>query len=514
MNLKPVSQLTDSELYSELQLLAPLASPLSLACTLDKRYRIRKHLTLVSEAFTQLATTPNMRLLITMPPRAGKSELAGVWGTLWWLANFPDQRVIMASYAMSLAERAGKKVRGWIEAEGEKLGLQLAYGSSGARDWSLTTKGGMRSVGVGSGLTGHDGDLLCVDDPHADRAQAESLRMRDNVYEWWQSTALSRLSPDAAAVLILTRWHPDDLAGRVLKEDGLTEDGGAWTHLHIPAICEDPAKDALKRPLGGYMPHPKISEDDTTALTQYWDLKRKEAGTRDWHALYQGNPQPAEGALVTADMLRDRRMYQPTATPMKHAVAVDPSGGGRDTAGIIAGWLGDDKKLYITHDHTLLGSAGEWSRTACILAAEIGAEKIIVESNFGGDMAKLVVRTAWENLKRENLQDPKYQRLAPLIEMVHAKKGKLLRAEPVSQQIKEDNIRFASYMPELESQWASWQPTNPDSPGRIDASVHLAYGLLPIPGSEAVISIPRQSNRRNPRVISGIGHRPGSRTTY
>lgn len=499
--------LTDEELEAEIRALAPFASPLSLACELDKRYAVREHLRIVSEAFTNLAVVPDTRLLITMPPRAGKSELAGVWGPLWWLATHPEHRIVTASYASSLAERAGKKVRGLVEDHGQRIGLQLAYGSTGARDWTLATKGGVKSVGVGSGLTGHDADLLIVDDPHKDRAEANSLRMRDNVYEWWQSTALSRLSPGAPAVLILTHWHPDDLAGRILQEDGLIDEGGSWTHIHIPAICDNPDNDALHRPMGGYMQHPKIAEHDHDALAIYWNRKRKEAGTRDWHALYQGNPQPAEGALVSNDLLRDRRHYNPTIKPLKHAVAVDPSGGGRDTAGIIAGYLGEDKKLYYTHDSTIKGSADEWSRAACELAANTDADKIIIESNFGGDMAKLVVRTAWDKLKLEQPNNPKYARIAPMIEMVHAKKGKLLRAEPIAQQIQEDNIRLAAYLPELEQEWSTWQPTDPDSPGRIDASVHLAYALLPVPGSEIVISTPRNRAPLRRRIGTGTPRR-------
>lgn len=487
--MKPPRALSDAELYAELAALSPQASPLSLACSLDPTYQVRQHLTIISDEFVSMAAGDVDRLLIVCPPQVGKSVTAAVWGPLWWLATNPAHRVIVASYANSLALRRGKLVRRLVESHGEKLGISLEYGSAAANDWELTSGGGMRSVGVGAGLTGHSGDLLVVDDPHKDRAEADSVRIRDSVHEWWSSVALSRLSPGAPVVLILTRWHPDDLAGRIIGEEGTTDDGGRWRVVHMPAVCDNPAKDALGRRMGDPLPHPKIAQADTTRAAEHWADKRKTSVLRDWFALYQGNPQPAEGALVTAELLRERRDYRTTEEPMKTAVAVDPSGGGRDVAGIIGGYLGaTDRRLYITHDRSLVGTADQWSRAACELAAEIDADRIIVENNYGADMARLVVRTAWDTLQRENPDDPRYQRHAPRIEMVNAKKSKLLRAEPIAQQITEDHIRLAAYLPELEHEWQTWQPTDPSSPGRIDASVYLAYGLLPVPGAGVVIS--------------------------
>lgn len=199
---------------------------------------------------------------------------------------------------------------------------------------------------------------------------------------------------------------------------------------------------------------------------------------------FANDPRGNENALVSEYLLESRRMYNPSATAIKYAVCVDPSGGGRDSAGIIGGWLGDDGRLYWSHDATIVGPSEKWSKAACQLAYDIGAETIGVESNYGGDMSKLVLRNAWETVCREN----GVNKLCPSIAPVVGKRGKWLRAEPVAQQLVDDRIRLSAPLPRLESEWTTWGPTSADSPGRIDASVYLAYLLLPIPGSAAVVS--------------------------
>jgi phage terminase large subunit-like protein len=126
-------------------------------------------------------------------------------------------------------------------------------------------------------------------------------------------------------------------------------------------------------------------------------------------------------------------------------------------------------------------SSDLWARAACELAADTGADRIIFESNYGGDLPALAIRTAWDVLRRDDPQ--RFGAFVPFIESVSARRGKLLRAEPIAQQWIENRIVTSSYLPDLESEWATWQPTDTSSPGRIDASVYLAFALLPIPTS-------------------------------
>lgn len=462
--------------------------PVSLACHLDGRFLRRPHLTVIGETYQELAARKTDRVAITLPPQVGKSTGAVVWGAFWWLVRFPDARIAIGSYADSLAVTHGRAVRALVMEHGEQYGLTLDLSSHAANDWSLTSGGGVRSVGIRSGLTGRPADFLLVDDPHKDRAEADSPVYRKVVHEWWSGTAYSRLAPGAPVVVVQTRWHPDDLFGHVIKQEGRDDEGGRWRVLNMPALCTDPDRDPLKRKFGEPLPHPRISEGDTDMLLAHWGDKRRVSTPRDWGALYQGDPQPAEGTLITADELIARRHYGhgiEVVEPRRVGVAVDPSGGGRDTAGVIGGYLGVDGRVYLTHDVTRCGPADMWGRLAAQLAGDTNAEFIAFEHNYGGDMARSVIRTAWDALEREG----SVKGICPAIKPVHGKRSKLLRAEPVAQAWREDHVRTGAPLPDVESEWCTWQPGK-DSPGRIDASVYLVMELLPTPGTTVKVSSP------------------------
>lgn len=506
--LRPVHQMAEAELIAEAEAIQraqdehALRDPATLMRHLNPAgYRHRAHLRIIAAAVADVGDGRDDRLIIATPPQVGKTVTAVVGGALWWLCRNPADRVLIGSYGSTLAINRGRSIRKLVVEHGHRYGLRLERGSARVDDWSLLSGGGVKSVGVGSGVTGSPGDFGLIDDPHKGRIEADQMRARDRVYEWYSGDFLSRLSPDAPIMIIMTRWHPDDLVSRVLADEGRKEDGGRWRVIHMPALATDPDRDPLRRPVGAPLPHPRISPSDTDRALRHWNGKRAASTVRDWHAVYQGDPRPVEGALLSRKLLRERRCYQagaqqPCAEPVKAAVAVDPSGGGRDTAGIIGGYLGTDKRLYLVADRSGVMSSDAWARTACQMAVDIDADRVIVERNYGGDMAKLSIRTAWDALRREELHqlggDPtadrylsaaRYARLCPRIVEVTAKKSKLLRAEPIAQQWTEDRIRTAAYLPDVEEEWATWQPDQTDSPGRIDASVYLGYGMLPPPSS-------------------------------
>src|SRR5690606_41249108 len=118
----------------------------------------------------------------------------------------------------------------------------------------------VKGWGIGSGVSGSPGDLAIVDDPRKSRAEAESVRHRDNVWDWWSADLLSRLSPGAPVVMVLTRWHVDDLAGRVLAQDGHEDEGGPGRVERRPAFADD-RHDPLARPRGAPLPPPNSDRD-------------------------------------------------------------------------------------------------------------------------------------------------------------------------------------------------------------------------------------------------------------
>ena len=260
-------------------------TPGALAKAVDPRTVQTPALDLIDAELTRLLDTPDGRLIISMPPQEGKSVRVGRDFPIWALQQNPDLRIITGSYAQGLANRNGRAVRNAI-ATTPAAGLTIAPDHGAASEWSIEGHdGGVLSVGRGAGVTGRPADLLIIDDPIKDRAEADSLTIRDTTWDWWTDALAARLAPGAPVVLIMTRWHQDDLAGRLVDRD---REAG-WRVLNIPAQCENPDTDPLGRAHDEFM----ISARGRTRAQ--WEQRKTTAGSRTWAALYQGRPAPAEG---------------------------------------------------------------------------------------------------------------------------------------------------------------------------------------------------------------------------
>lgn len=235
------------------------------------------HHALIAEKLEGVASGEIKRLMICMPPRHGKSELASRRFPAWYLGRTPGKQIIAASYNSDLANDFGREVRNIVASpEFQTLfAVDLAQDSKAANRWH-TDKGGMYvAAGVGTAITGRGADILLIDDPFKDRAEADSELKRKAVWDWYTSTAYTRLMPGGAVVVINTRWHDDDLSGRLLEAQ---KDGGdQWDVLSLPAINEGEA-----------------------LWPEWYPLDRLEKirsvlPARDWNALYQQNPIPDDG---------------------------------------------------------------------------------------------------------------------------------------------------------------------------------------------------------------------------
>lgn len=220
-----------------------------------------------------------------MPPRHGKSELCAVRFPAWFLGRNPDKRFILASYASDLAERFSRQVRSVVDSDTYLPifpGVGMDPVSRSVSAWDLYgRRGGMKAVGVGGPITGHGAHVLLIDDPIKNREEAESLVMRESVWNWYTSTAYTRLEDNGAVIVVMTRWQEDDLAGRLLEAQRVHARSDQWHVLHMPAINEQ----------GEALWPAKYSADDLERI-------RVNIGSYDWSALYMGAPAPPEGALV------------------------------------------------------------------------------------------------------------------------------------------------------------------------------------------------------------------------
>lgn len=274
-----------------------MRDPATLAQHLTRgRYAIPPHVDLLSRAVVETVERGG-RLLVQMPPRHSKSETCSVWTPVWFLNRWPERHVMLASYEADFAASFGRRTRNAIEQHRDELLVSLSEDSTAANRWHTPEGGGMVTAGVGGPLTGKGAHLLLVDDPHKNAEEAYSEAQQTRLWEWWTSTALTRLEPGAAVIVIQTRWHEGDLAGRILRHEG-----AAWRVLRLPAIADGP--DEIGR-LQGEALWP--ARYDVEALHQI----RRSVGSRVWAAGYQQAPVADSGAVFKREWLAHRYTWLP-----------------------------------------------------------------------------------------------------------------------------------------------------------------------------------------------------------
>jgi predicted phage terminase large subunit-like protein len=267
------------------------ATPGTLAAELNPKTVQTPALDKIDQALAELLDTPDGRLIVTLPPQEGKSTRVAKDFVTWVLKHRPWTRVVGASYGQSLANRNGRAIRNAITTQ-PGLKMAIAADNGSASEWQIAgEEGGLVSVGVGAGLTGRPADLMVIDDPIKNRKEADSEVYRANVWEWWTDVASTRLAPGAPVVLILTRWHEDDLAGRLLA----AEDGHLWKVLNIPAQADHDPEAGETDPLG--RKPGEFLESARGRTVEQWEAIKTRVGTRTWNALYQGRPTSPAGTI-------------------------------------------------------------------------------------------------------------------------------------------------------------------------------------------------------------------------
>lgn len=278
----------------------------------------------IAEKLEAVASGEIKRLMIFMPPRHGKSELASRRFPAWFLGNYPDRSIIAASYNSELAGDFGREVRNLVNTPEYRalFDVRLADDSQAAGRWHTSKGGGYVAAGVGTAITGRGAHILLVDDPFKDRESADSEVIREKTYKWYLSTAYTRLEgsiteedPDplwrefkaeikqgeakpfeGAIVIIQTRWHEDDLSGRLLED--MSNGADQFEVLSLSATKEN---DTIALWPGKY------------PIERLMEIKRA-LPHRDWEALYQQNPTPDEGTFFKREWFKRYRLGEEPKT--------------------------------------------------------------------------------------------------------------------------------------------------------------------------------------------------------
>lgn len=265
------------------------------------RYVFGAHHKAIIRALTRVERGECKRLIISMPPRHGKSMLVSEFFPAWYLGRNPSKSIITSSYGAELAEDFGRKVRNQLLGPEWQATFPLSHldpFSKSSSRFNLMEGGAYYAVGVGGATTGRGAHVFLIDDPVKDREQAESETIRRKVKDWYRSTAYTRLMENGAVIIVMTRWHEDDLAGWCLDE----QEHEGWELLSLPAIAED--NDALGRAKG------EALWPERYPVERLEDI-RQTVGPREWIALYQQRPAPDEGAYFKRDWIKTYESLPP-----------------------------------------------------------------------------------------------------------------------------------------------------------------------------------------------------------
>lgn len=243
------------------------------------------------------------RLMVFMPPGHAKSTYSSILFPAWYVGRNPTNTIITASYSSTLSERFGRKVRDQVGSPYYPFaGVTLSEKTKSRGEWETNKGGEYFAAGVGSGITGRRANLGLIDDPIKGREDADSEVIREKTWEWYLSDFRTRLKPDAPIVLIQTRWHEDDLAGRILPEDYdfrsgqiTARDGEIWEVISLPALAEE--SDYLGRKPGEAL-WPELYSREKL------EQERTSQGLRNWISLYQQRPSPETGAFFKREWVK------------------------------------------------------------------------------------------------------------------------------------------------------------------------------------------------------------------
>src|SRR3990167_2188603 len=342
----PLMMLTTTEIESAKR------SPVDLMTVIDPSYVRAQHLELLNDYLMRCERREIRRLMIFMPPQHGKSTTTSKGLASHWIGTFPDEPVLLASYGQSWAEHWGRETKAVLTEYGDALwGLKVRQDSKAAGRWQLEDhKGGMTAVGIGGATTGRGAGLFLIDDPVKDQEEARSVVIQQRNIDWYHTVVKTRLAQNGVIILIMTRWHENDLAGFLLRTEG-----HAWTVLNLPAIAED--GDMMGRPIGEALWELKYARDYLDEIrfgpVDPEDGQREGGTTAYWfNAMYQQRPTEEEGG-------RFKRYWWQfydslPSTPIQGYIAIDTAGYDTKVSGDYAGihvacllW----RDIYLPHVH-------------------------------------------------------------------------------------------------------------------------------------------------------------------
>lgn len=458
------------------------------------RYRPGPHHDFLEQQLLRIHRGECKRLIVSMPPRHGKTLLTSRFFLGWWLGKHPDHQVLMTTYQAGLVREWSKQIRNDLATHGPAVFGVTASTRAAAERWTLlpmpgqdedeVVDGGVTAVGTGGAMTGRGADILLGDDLVSGSEPMRSAPQRDHMGEWFERDLMSRLEPDGAALIIMTRWHSDDIPGRIIRsqEAGSPIGGEPWETINLPALAEE--NDPMGRAPG---------EALWEARWPRAKLERMRDGMSPyaWSSLYQGRPVPSEGGLFQQAWLSyyheqgpdlcsvgSGAPFRTPANGLLRYVTVDPAFSKKDSADytVIASWGLDvgSGRLFLLDLQRARMHAHEVSDAIRAALTRWGATICYVEAN---------------NLKQDQMQVIRRSGL-PMRE-IQPNTDKIARAMPATAHMASGLLVFrqgAPWLPDLERELLTFAPgcEHDDQVDVVSYGVHQALELVRASGPPAV----------------------------
>jgi predicted phage terminase large subunit-like protein len=318
------------------------------------RYRTANHHRLIAGQLERVERGEIDRLMLLVPPRHGKSELASIRLPAWYLGRQPHKQFLSVSATDALASDFGRSVRNTISSPEYQATFDttLAEDSQAKGKWHTSAGGIYYALGIGGSVLGRGGDVLLIDDPFGSMQEAQSELERKNVWDWYTGTAYNRLMPGGAIVVINHRMHEDDLCGRLLAQQAAG--GDHWEVVELPAVNDD--GEALW--------------PDAYPIEALHRI-RLNSQARFWSALYQQRPAPEDGDYFKAEWLKpyDKAPARETLRVYggsDYAVTAD---GGDFTVHAVVG-LDPEGRMYLLDLWRKQAASDEWIESFCDLVRQ------------------------------------------------------------------------------------------------------------------------------------------------
>ena len=313
-------------------------TPATMAHKLNPNWVAAKHLLYISQQIALAIAKGNGRIIISVPPRHGKSELITKYTSIWALEHFPHWNTILCTYGAELSKDFGREVRDIIQGNEDLLSVRIRQDTSAANRWKTEKGGGMAAVGVGGAITGRGANILLIDDYIKELKEALNKKHKDEQWDWFKTVARTRVEPGGTVIIIATRWAPDDLIGRIVANDKVRQ---RWQYFKIPALAlED---DFLGRKPGEALFPERYSREALLEL-------KEDLGSFYFNALFQQEPKADENALTNPLWLKIID-YIPNMEAAQKARIWDlaaTDGGGDYTVGLHMAHLKALNHTYIT----------------------------------------------------------------------------------------------------------------------------------------------------------------------